>query len=465
MKKIALFVPAILLLSSCLNKETVEKTVIWPETNVTEVNISADFIPENLDSTKIVKVRSNRSWTAHLNDRDNPVGPDEQVSWAYLKNSGYTNVSKNTQETDLVIVFRPNLTRIPKNGVIEFFCEGEKCKELDVHQAGIIFRLEASIDKTEAAAEGEVIPIKIDCNTNWTVKAAEGNTADLRFETESGFSVRTINLKVLENEDKTAKIAKIAVCAEDCADVILTINQAPSAGDVKFWEAVPKFSFINGSNADIDHFPLLLIDTEKTGQDIIDAGARFFYTSSTKSFEDAGIPISNDPRLSDKGIDLVGSKRVAHSEIYIVILGVCEGYRNTYTRVLVRFWQFGTAFTLSPCYGLGMSALPSDKRTNFMFWDKNLALTAKTQNAGHGMMYSVIHNDSFLPTCRFSVGGDVLNSWTFNAKKEYYSAISRVCISNPYYAGKDVELEYIALNDTKAFIWQLAFMESAKYKL
>lgn len=445
---------------SCLNKETQEAEVMTPQTDITSVHISADFLSEGGDCTKTVRIRSNRSWTAHLNDENHSFGFDESVPWASLDKAGHINVQGSTEETDLVITFLPNVLQEDIKGVLELFCDGKKCKEISILQDAIIPRLNVSAEKTEASADGETISVYVDCNVNWTVRVAETSSAETRLKQNGGYLIDTLSFRILENDDPEAKSATLLFSADGCPDTSVAFTQAAYSGGLKTWEIIPKFED-RGSGT--GHYPVVVIDTLSTGNEILSSGAKFYYTLSGESFDDAGMPTVENDLLDENGVDFLTRTRVSFTQAYLVILGTCPGCRNTYAHILLRNWQFGTKFILSSDYGLTLSAKPSSKSTNYIYWDKNLKLSTTQVETGNGNMYFLIHNGANTPTCNFSVGGKLVSSWPLTTKNTYTSTEPGGLVSSPYHAEAGTDIEFIPLN-AKGLLWQFTLLEEKKYK-
>lgn len=457
---LTLFTVSLFTAVSCLNKETKEAVVMLPETDVSSIHISADFIAEGSDSTKVVRIKSNRSWTAHLNDENCSLGFDESVPWADLDKTGFINIPGSTQETELKISFHPNMLRKDIKGVLELFCDGKKCKEISILQDAIVPRLQVSAGKSEASAEGETIPVYVNCNVEWTVRVDESTTAETRLKQTGGHLLDTLDFRILENEDSEAKMAKLVFSADSCPDAEISFTQPATKGDVKFWEIIPKFK---DQGSGVNHYPVVVIDGATTGESIISSGAKFYYTLSGESFEDAGMPTTESDPLDENGVDFLTRTRVTYTQAYLVILGTCPGYRDAYAHVLLRNWQFGTKFILKSSYDLELSANPSSKSTNYMYWDKNLKLSTTQVNAGAGNMYFLIHNGANTPTCNFSVGGDLVSSWPLTTKNTYISTEPGGLVSAPYRAEAGTAIEFIPLN-SKGLLWQFTLLEESRYK-
>lgn len=232
------------LLAGCLNRETAESSVSAPTSDIDEVTISADFTAEEGDSTKTVLITSNRSWSAHLNDLDNPVPVGQKVDWAYLSEEGFLNLSKKTVTKEIKIIFLPNKINIPNKGVLEIYSEGKLSKSIAINQLAAVYRLDAQVESTDvSAAAGDVI-IKVNCNTAWTARVADGATANATLPVSSGYESGELKVKFGENfSTKETKSASIIISAEDCEDKIIAFNQGL---------AIPYLELVSPASAKLD---------------------------------------------------------------------------------------------------------------------------------------------------------------------------------------------------------------------
>lgn len=232
------------IVAGCLNKEIAESVVSTPSSDVDAVTISADFLAEEGDSTKTVLITSNRSWSAHLNDLENPVSVGQKVGWAYLSEDGFLNLSKTTVTKEIKIIFTRNKVNVPKKGVLELYCEGKLSKTVGINQMGAVYRLDATAEKTDVTAASEEISINVNCNTDWTAKVADGATAGVTLSADRGYESGVLKVKFTENfSTKDAKSASIVISAEDCEDKVITFRQGL---------AVPYLELVSPATAKLD---------------------------------------------------------------------------------------------------------------------------------------------------------------------------------------------------------------------
>lgn len=218
-----ILVASAVLFQSCLGKSVAvgESSV---STDVESVNASAEFVPGTMDNERIVKVTSNRSWYAHLNDKDNPVPASEQVPWASLDVCEHLNLTNVPDDVEVRILFNRNYNQSAINGVLDFYSEGKIFLSVPVTQSGAVYRLSAVPDKTDANCDADVIKIAVDCNTDWTAEIVDA-TADVLIDKSSGFDPDSVSVSFSENYELVAKAARIKFSAKDCDDVFVDLTQ------------------------------------------------------------------------------------------------------------------------------------------------------------------------------------------------------------------------------------------------
>lgn len=246
MKKIHLLtlLSLVAFLPGCLNVDPTEPDAKDLTSNVGEVEISADFIAEEGDSTKTVLITSNRSWTAHLNNLDSPVAVNEEVEWATLSSKGFLNLSNTTETTELKVIFHRNRVNVPVNGVLEIYSCGKIAKTIKLNQKALVYKLDATAERTSTGAAADTVTIKVDCNTAWTAVVDQSSTANVKLVKDSGFESGDLRVAFGENfSPKEGKTAKIVISAEDCADKAITITQGL---------AVPYLTLVSESTKQLD---------------------------------------------------------------------------------------------------------------------------------------------------------------------------------------------------------------------
>ncbi len=88
-----------------------------------------------------VVVRSNRSWTAFVNDLDNPSDPVDEasrVTWVTLSTDLHQNLSGVQDETALELTFTDNDAALPRRGELDIYCGGGIMARIPIVQAASV---------------------------------------------------------------------------------------------------------------------------------------------------------------------------------------------------------------------------------------------------------------------------------------------------------------------------------------
>lgn len=461
MKRLIPFLaPLALLLTGCLTKEMSEATPVF-NPDKTEITATAEFVPGESDSTKVLRITSNRSWSAHLNDLDDPIDetdPEQSVKWAYLSEESHPNLTNGTEVTDLVITFKRNYTKIPRRGVLHLYTKGEM-KTINLNQEGAVYRLNVSAPVTEASDGGDFIPISVDCNTDWTVRIDEtATTADAVLPTTSGFDPTTLNLRVKENEDKVAKTVTVIFSATDCPDQTMTFTQPATTSDLKVFEVFTKMA-ISGSGKTTA--PVLVIDETMMDADALAAHPKYYYVTSKDGFTDELIPTETSDELPAEGLALLPSKLSAHDQLWVVVLGVCDGYRKTYTRIHFQDWKMGTKYTSETSNGVTITVDPPTIKTDYIQFNASTDVKTTTTFKGSGSLYYLLHNASKLTEATFLIGGKEAGKWVYTKNFTTNSAPEgQVSTTQTFEKGDEVMLRTVK----GTYLWQFAFLGQYKYK-
>lgn len=227
MKKTLTIFFLIPMMCSCL-EHSLSETDSKFSTTLGEVEAAAEFLPDSQDSVKTVRIISNRSWYAHLNDVGDPLDPKEEefVTWAKLDISDHANLTNVTDTVDVNITFSRNFDQTPVHGVLNVYSEGEKVLSLPIKQNGAVYHLSATADKASVSCLADTVKVFVDCNTSWNALIAEETTADVVLANNEGFDPDTLIVAFRQNLDAIrGKDAKIILSAESCEDVIITLSQ------------------------------------------------------------------------------------------------------------------------------------------------------------------------------------------------------------------------------------------------
>lgn len=228
---------------SCIGEESSEKTAAV-EISQDELVAQAEFVPGVSDSTLTVRIRSNRSWFAHLNDEDNPIDPsdpDAAVPWGYLSVERHSNLTGTADETDVTVTFRRNFSQSDIHGVLNVYSEGRIATSVKITQLGAVYHLGAEAPLSVAQCDGDTLTIAVDCNTAWTARVSS-STADVSIDRTEGFDPGTVKVTFGENFSLSDKSATVTFSAESCPDVNVALSQN---------KAEPYFAFLGASSRSV----------------------------------------------------------------------------------------------------------------------------------------------------------------------------------------------------------------------
>ena len=214
-------------LTGCLEGRLAEKEAVV-ETDGTGVVAQAEFAAGSREDERLVVIRSNRSWFAHLNDLDNPVDPadpEASVPWGTLSTDHHVNLTNTTEETPVTIRFQRNYSQARINGILNIYSEGKIAASIPVVQEGAVYHLGADAVKSVAQCDADELVIRVDCNTAWTAQVASGSTAQVTLDTETGFDPGEVRVRFAENFSLSDKSADIVFSAQDCPDVTVHLTQ------------------------------------------------------------------------------------------------------------------------------------------------------------------------------------------------------------------------------------------------
>lgn len=230
MKRLITISLAILLLffiQGCLERNIAE-TQAKLTSSLDSISAEAEFLPGTSDSLRTVRIISNRSWYAHLNEQGDVLDPSkgEFVSWGKLDITDHANLTNVTDTVDLNIIFTRNLSESPVNGVLNLYAEGEKMLSVPVVQSGAVYRLSADADKLSVSCLKDTVKVYVDCNTSWSASLSEATTADVILDNETGFDPDTLLVIFNQNLDAVnTKLASVILKAQSCEDCAINITQ------------------------------------------------------------------------------------------------------------------------------------------------------------------------------------------------------------------------------------------------
>lgn len=459
-KPFLLLVAAGFLAAGCITK-TVMEPATGIETDQEALFSESEFLLEGIDSVKVVRITSNRSWSAHLNDLDNPIDesdPSQGIDWAYLSEEAHPNVTRATEVTDLLVIFRRNFSKAPRNGVLHIYSEGGLKKTISLSQAGVVYRLDATSGVKEASDEGEYIPIIVDCNTAWTAKIDPSSTADCFLAQDKGFDPSVLYLRVKENEEKVQKTVKVTISAQDCEDKVLEFTQAPTTSNLAVFETFTRLGTAGAAKA---LTPKVILDSTLIDPDAL-GKAKFYYSTSTTSFDDVILPTEADTPFPSDGFTFLPATLSPKNELYLIVLGVCDGYRKSYEKVYIQNWKFGTKYTTESSGGLTVSVDPPTIKTDYVQMDKTTDLITYSSCKGSGSMYYMLHNASKQPTVTFYMDNQSAGSRKFSKKQETTSSNPASMASETKFF--DTEAEIRLEIKSGAYFWDFCYLEQFKFK-
>ena len=228
---------AAVLATSCLERSFSEEEGRFA-TQTGEINVPCDMFDGRNMVKDTIFVTSNRSWSADIVEDD--------VDWLTLDIPGHQDMARVSEVTALALAFLDNETEQPRSATVHISCaDGDK--DIVVTQEAITYRLAVLSDQDifeGVSSEGDTLKLKVNTNTEWSVKVSDGSTADVRFSTkartidatqtlESKYS-RTIDVVVVENEELDSKTASIILSAKGCEDIEIPLSQKPGHPYIRF---------------------------------------------------------------------------------------------------------------------------------------------------------------------------------------------------------------------------------------
>lgn len=459
-KPILLSAIAAFLLGGCVSV-TVPEESSGITTDVDEIVCDSEFLTEGSDSTKFVLVSSNRSWSALLNDLDNPIDekdPAQAVEWVYITPEAHPNIPQTVEYTPIIVTFTRNYTKTPRRAVIHIYSEGALRKTVNLTQKAVQYRLDASAVTSRASDEGDLIAIKVDCNTAWTASIDPSSTADAVLEREAGFDPSVVNLRIRENEEKVEKTVKVNFNAEDCETKTVEIVQAATTKSLKVFEAFTRLA-VNGSGPTA--VPVVVLDTLSIGQDVFSAGAKFFYVCGDGGFESLGVPNEESAAFPAEGISILPEALSAKDEYFIIVCGICDGYRKTYEKIHIQNWKMGGNYATGSCDGLSFNVDPVTIKTDYVQLDNAIDASIRAGVTGSASMYYHFHNAAKVSNLSVSFGGRVSDGWSFT-KNQYTSKLpfAASTASHPINIGETATLSF----SNGGYLWDIAYLEQLKYR-
>jgi len=438
-----------------------------------EVFVVADAVTGDGELSKTVTITSNRSWSAHLNDLDNPIDesdPTQSVPWGALSVEEHPNVTNVIDKVDLVIEFNRNYSKEQNNGVLNIYCEGKLRKSISLTQAGVVYKVSASLDQEGPVSDnGGTVFIDVQSNAHWTVKLDESSTADVKLLTTEGDDSGEIKLRMRSNDDAVEKTAKVIVSADECEDAIVEIKQSPVDPTIKFF-TLP-FTFKEDGGSKLTKTPLVVLDKAALDPDVVAAGLKIYYKMSTEGFSDDLIPDSSSDEFPESGVAFVvkdsKGKDMKFNEEYFQILAEAPGYRPVNLKLYCRHWRLGSTYdhyNLGTVDGLIISgAKPTDKSTYLVYDTKVTKIGTTAKYAGEALATRLFYNNTALTQMQFFIAGKASGSYTY-ANKETTSSKPDMLVSNvqTVKVGDDIHVENT--NKKKGQIITFASMERFTYK-
>jgi len=438
-----------------------------------EIFVVADVVTGDGELSKTVRITSNRSWSAHLNDIDNPIDesdPTQSVPWGSLSVEEHPNVSNVVDEVDVTIEFNRNYSKSQNNGVLNIYCEGKLRKSISLTQAGVIYSVSASYEEEEPVSDnGGTLFVDVQSNTHWTVKLDESSTADVKLFTTEGDDSGEIKLRMRSNDDPQEKTVKLIVSADECEDAVVEIKQSAVDPTIKFF-SLP-FTFKEDGGSKLTKTPLVVLDKAALDPDVVAAGLKVYYKMGTEGFSDDLIPDSSSDEFPEAGVAFVvkdsKGKDMKFNEAYFQILAEAPGYRSVNLKIYCRHWRLGSTYghykigTVDDLYISGTA--PTDKSTYLQYTTKVTKIGTTAKYAGEALATRLFYNNVATTQMQFFIAGKASGSHTY-ANKETTSSKPDMLVSSvqTVKVGDDIHVENT--NKKAGQIITFASMERFTYK-
>lgn len=417
-KILFLFLP-FLMLTGCL-EDSQSGIALELASDKEDIFAVADIFTGDGELTKTIKISSNRSWSAHLNDLDNPIDesdPSQSVPWASLSVEEHLNVMNVNEDIIDSIFFNRNYSQKQINGVLNIYSEGKLRKSIPLTQAGAKYFLTVDDYQPSLYSDGGgIFSINVVSNVKWRATLDQASTtADIQLMSTEGQDAGKITFRLRSNDDPVEKTVKFIVSADGLEDVPVTVKQKALDPSVKVFNIYAKFG-VSGKNR--NSVPVVVLATEKMDPEVLAAGARFYYRVGHEGFTEEMVPIAGDPEVPVKAEDGIqfADMNSAFQDIYIDIYGVCDGYRDSYTRIYCRHWRTALDYTEGTGNGLIFTETPEKISVSTLALRNKLqTVGTKSTMSGTACAYYLAHNLTRTPTITFLIDG------VSGGSKSYYS--------------------------------------------
>lgn len=462
-KKILLLFLPVLFLTGCLN-QGLSEVPLELSSDKEDVFAVADIMTGDGELTKTIKVISNRSWSAHLNDLKNPIDESDatqSVPWGSLDIEEHSNVTGVTDEVEITVNFNRNYSKEQINGVLNIYSEGMMRKSIPLTQAGAVYVVKVEpVNAEDVSDNGGTIFLNVTSNTHWKASIDPSTTADAVLLTAEGVDSGEIKVRVRSNDDESEKILKLVVTAEDCENQVVELKQKPIDPSVKLidFNVVPVQIGTKKTK-----FPGVGIDMAGLDPALVAAGVKFYYKASTEGFSDNLIPDTSCPEVPETGIDFA-REMVKMNQIYVQILGTCPGYRDVNMKVHCRYWRLGLSYITTSELGLYISNAFSAMKDDYVTYDsKRTEIGTNSVLGGKASAFRIFYNNTSTTQMTFWVGGKNAGSYTY-ANKETTSSNPEFKVSTTESVNVGDKIYVENTNKKKGQIFSFGCLEQITYK-
>lgn len=462
--KILLFFLPVMLMTACLD-HGLSEVPLELSSDQEEVFAVADIMTGDGELSKTIKIISNKSWSAHLNDLDNPIDESDvsqSVPWGSLSVEEHSNVTNVTDEVEITVNFNRNFSKSQINGVLNIYSDGGLRKSIPLTQAGVIYSLAANYDGDNPVSDnGGMINIEVKSNAPWSVRVDESTTADAVLLNSEGIDNGTVQIRLRSNDDPVTKSLKLVFSADDCDDVVLDLVQKEIDPSIKIFDFNTVFR-IDGTNK--NQIPVVILDDSSIAPELKEAGIKFYYKSGTEGFTDDLIPDNSCPEFPADGV-FFADLNVALSRAYVEIMADCPGYRSVYKKVYARHWRTcSTGQTESGPNGFNITVAPSKVSASSWTLDNKLqTFGTKAEIGGKCCAYYMAHNLTRTPQMTFLLAGTKCGSYTYvKSEADASHPLAKVSSFASVKPGEDICVE--VTNKKGPYLWSFASLEQINFK-
>ena len=231
------------ILTGCLRENFAEKEqVLTVPEDLSSIVLEAEVLGESdvFDAvvTKLLNVRSNRSWSAVIQYED-----DTQAGWLELSTEEFLNLHEYSVDEPVTLIAGRNKSGSARRANLVISSDVDHIITIPIEQKAQQLYIDAEAERTEVLSIGEKIQVKVKCNTGWKASVVEEqSTAEVELSDTEGEDYAVITADILENfsaeNSKQAVIRFSADGIETPKDLIITQKEGKPYIEFRMTETV-----------------------------------------------------------------------------------------------------------------------------------------------------------------------------------------------------------------------------------